>query len=326
MSDRTRDRRRTRRRAPREWDVVVVGSAGTDFVVRGFTLPTAGEAEEGETFLQTVGGKGANLAVAAARVGARVAFVGCVGADARGDQVLERLQGEGVDVRHVVRDPDAPTAAVVIQVDERGRTQSVRAAGAAAQLSWADVARARGLLQSARIVACVRTLPDAVLVAAATLARSEGAEVYLDVAWPGPISDELLRLSDVCRANAREAEAVTRTRVEDERSARVAAAALTARGARVAVVSAPDGNGVLAPAGWSWLPTLAVDVVDTTGAGDAFGGVLASELARGALLEEAVAMGHAAAALTTTRLGGMPSLPQREEITELCRKLAASVA
>ena len=317
---------RGRRRTPPEWDVVVVGSAGTDFVVRGPALPTAGEAEEGDTFLESVGGKGANLAVAAARVGARVAFVGCVGTDARGDRVLERLQSEGVDVSQVVRDPHVATAAVVVQVDGRGGTQSVRAAGAAAQLSWADVERARGLLRRARVVACVRMLPDAVLVAAATLARSEGAEVYLDLAWPGPVTDELLRLSDVCRASAREAEAATRTRVEDEHSARVAAAALTARGARVAVVSASDGNGVLAPAGWSWRPALAVDVVDTTGAGDAFGGAFAAELARGVPLDEAVTMAHAAAALTTTRLGGMPALPGREEITALCRRFAASVA
>ena len=308
----------------REWDVVVVGSAAADVVVRSAILPCPGDAEEGGEFLETVGGKGANLAVAAARLGARVAFVGCVGADARGDRVLARLTAEGVDVGHVVRDADASTAVVVIQVDWRGETQSVRVAGAAARLSWADVERARALLRRARVVACVRTVPEEAVQVAAALGREAGAEVYLDVAVPSRVGDDLLRLVDIVRANAREAECVTGTRVESARSARQAAEALCARGARVAVVGTSGGNGVLSPDGWVWLPTLAVDVVDTTGAGDAFGGALAAELADGAPLADAAVAAHVASAFATTKLGGMDALPKRDEISELHRTFATT--
>lgn len=314
-----------RRLAQKEWDVVVVGSATTDFVVRAGELPDAGGAEEGDTFLDAVGGKGANLAVAAARLGARAAFVGCVGADARGERVVERLGAEGVDVRCVARDPDTATAAVVIHVDRHGQTRSVRAAGAAERLSWADVERARGLLRQARVVACVRTVPDAALQAAAEIARAAGAEVYLDVAMPRRPEDELLRACDLVRANAREAEVASGVRVSGERSAREAAEALRARGARTALVAASGGDGVLSTAGWQWLPKVDVEVVDTTGAGDAFGGALCAELACGTALEDAVVVANAAAALATTKLGGMDALPRREDVFRLRRELAERV-
>jgi ribokinase len=133
-----------------EWDVVVLGGANLDYLARGSRLPRPGDTVRGDEFQETPGGKGANQALAAARLGARVALIARVGDDARGTGMLERLLAEGVDARYVLRDPGAPTGVAVIQVDRRGEKQILTAPGANCRLSVEDVERAAPALRDFR--------------------------------------------------------------------------------------------------------------------------------------------------------------------------------
>ncbi len=156
------------------WDVVVVGSANTDFLIRGPKLPAAGETVGGDEFHEGAGGKGANQAVAAARLGARTALVARLGRDRRGDELAARLAAEGVDLRHAARDADAPTGAAVIMVDSRGEKSILIAPGANGRMSAADVDAAAGMIQAARVVLCQLEVPLDAVLTACRLARAAG--------------------------------------------------------------------------------------------------------------------------------------------------------
>ena len=301
-----------------EWDVVVVGSANTDFLIRGPKLPGPGETATGEEFHEGAGGKGANQAVAAARLGARTALVARVGRDRRGDELLRGLTAEGVDLRQVARDPDAPTGAAVIMVDRQGEKTILIAPGANGRLGVADVDAAAGMIQAARVVLCQLEVPVDAVLAAARLARAAGARVVLDPAPARPLPDELLRLLDVIRPNAGEAETLTGVKVRDRKSARQAADVLLGRGVgAVAVQAGDEGNLLVWPGGECWMPKIPVKSVDATGAGDALAGGLAVMLAEGRPLEEAGPFANAAAALKTTAVGAQAGLPRRDAVLRL---------
>jgi ribokinase len=307
------------------WDVVVVGGANTDYLVRGPRLPRAGETVVGDVFQPAPGGKGANQAVAAARLGARVAFVARLGLDDRGDEVLGRLAAEGVDARQVTRDADAPTGVALIMVGEGGEKQMLTAPGANRHLAVADLRAAERTIAAARVVLVQLEAPLDAVGAALRLGRDAGARVVLDPAPapPTPLPDELLRLVDVIKPNAGEARALTGVSVGDRRSAREAAERLLERGVRAAAVQAGDeGNLLVSHDGEYWLPKIPVASVDATGAGDAFAAAIAVMLAEGRSLEEAGRFANAAA-LTTTALGAQAALPRRENVLALLARGAA---
>jgi ribokinase len=301
-----------------EWDVVVLGGANLDYLARGSRLPRPGDTVQGDEFQEAPGGKGANQAVAAARLGARVALIARVGDDARGTALLERLLAEGVDARHVLRDSQAPTGVAVIQVDRRGEKQILTAPGANRSLSVEDVERAAPALRAARVALFQLETPLESVTAAARVAREAGARVVLDPAPAVPLPDELLRMLDVIRPNAGEAQVLTGAAVSDRASAGAAARQLLARGVAAAIVQAGNDGDLLV---WSddelWLPRLPVESVDSTGAGDAFAGALSVMLAEGRPLPEAARFASAAAALATTKLGAQAALPRREAIQAL---------
>jgi ribokinase len=273
---------------------------------------------QGSEFQEAPGGKGANQAVAASRLGARVALVARVGADARGDAIVERLESESVDVRFVLRNADAPTGVAVIQVDEHGEKQILTSPGANLRLSDGDVLGAAAAIRAARVVLAQLETPLEAVTAAARLAREAGARFVLDPAPPTPLPDELLRLVDVIRPNAGEARVLTGVPVRDGPSARAAARALLERGVGAAVVQAGDaGNLLVWRAGERLFPKIPVKSVDATGAGDAFAAALAVMIAEGRTLDEAGSFASAAAALTTTKLGAQAALPRRDEVLAL---------
>jgi ribokinase len=307
--------------------VVVVGGANTDYLVRGPRLPKPGETVQGDVFEPTdAGGKGANQAVAAVRLGARVAFVGRVGADSRGEALLRRLNAEGVIVDHVAIDKRAATGVALIGVDEGGEKQILVAPGANLRLSASDVKRARSLLQNARILLLQFEVPMKANLAAARLAHRTGVPVVLDPAPPGRAPNALLRLVSVIRPNEHEAEALTGVKVSSRASARKAANRLLAHGIRATVIAAgADGNLVVWRNGRGrykelWLPKLPVKTIDATGAGDAFAAGLAVALAENHSMTEAAVFANAAAALTTTKLGAQPALPKRGTVLGLLRR------
>ena len=299
-------------------DIVVVGGANTDYLVRVPRLPALGDTAEGEVFQAAPGGKGANQAVAAARLGLRVALVARIGVDDRGRTLCARVAAEGVETRYLMRDTEAATGVALIMVNNRGEKQILTAPGANRRVTVADVKAAAAAIARARVVLLQCEIPLAAVMTAARLGHDAGARVVLDPAPSTVLPDELLRLVDIIKPNAREATALTGVRVQDRPSARTAAQRLLARGVgAVAVQAGADGNLLVWRDGECWLPHLPVASVDATGAGDAFAANLAVGLAEGRSWAEVGPTANAAAALTTTVLGAQAGLPKRGAVLAL---------
>ncbi|MEE9207304.1 MAG: ribokinase [Gemmatimonadota bacterium] len=298
--------------------IVVVGSSNTDFVVRVPNIPSPGETVLGTTFATVAGGKGANQAVAAARLGAAVAFVARVGSDAWGDAALEAYSGEGINTEYVVRDLEVPSGIALIAVDDRGENAIAVADGANGRLSRADVdAAAPGIREADVIVLQLETPLDTVRYAA-ELGADGGAWVILNPApASGPLDRALLRHVSVLTPNLGEAAILSGQSVGDAGEALSAARHLRAQGA-VNVVVTMGANGVLVEGedASGEIPAPSVQAVDTTAAGDAFTGALAVALGEGRPLLEAARFAVQAAAASVTRPGAQPSLPTREELLD----------
>jgi len=278
-------------------DVFVIGSINVDLVVRAETLPGPGETVTGGTFERHGGGKSANQAVAAARAGAAVRMIGAVGDDELGAEALGQLAAEGIDVSRVQR-LDAPTGVALIAVDAAGENQIAVASGANAALSEEAVEAAlEGATGGVALLAL--EVPDAAVLAGARAARAAGLTVVVNPAPARPLGDELLGLAPILTPNGGEAAALSG---EDEPEA--AARALAARtGAPVVVTVGADGALLVDDGAVERIPAPRVEAVDTTGAGDAFNGALAAELAGGATLADAVRSAVAVAAESVRRPG-----------------------
>src|SRR5436190_12721985 len=295
-----------------KYDIVVIGGANTDYLVRGQRLPQPGETLDGTEFLTAGGGKGANQAVAAARLGARVAFVACLGRDPRGDELERLLRAEGIDTRHIYRDPTAPSGVALVMVDKSGEKQILCCPGANHKLTVARIRAAASLIRQARVLLMQFEVPMSAVLAAAKIAHAADVRVVLDPAPPAKAPAALLKLVDVIRPNASEAKALTGVTVDDVKSARRAAQKLFARGVQaVAVEAGKDGDLLVWHDGEKLLKRLKVKTVDATGAGDAFAAGFSVALAEGRTYTDAAAFANAAAPLATTKFGAIPAMPRR---------------
>lgn len=302
----------------RKWDVVVVGGANTDYLVRGDKLPQPGETVDGEEFLSAGGGKGANQAVAAARLGARVAFIACLGDDERGDELEKLLRAEGVNTKHVHRDRKAPTGVALVMVDKSGEKQISCAPGANHKLSPSRIRAAASLIKQAKVLLTQFEVPMPTVLAAAKIAHAAGVRIVLDPAPPAKARAALLKLVDIIRPNSNEAKALTGFEVKDVKSARRAAQRLFKYGIQAAAIQAGNvGDLIVWGGGERLVPRLKVKTVDATGAGDAFAAGFAVALAEGRAYAAASAFANAAAALATTKFGAMPAMPRRGEVLRL---------
>ena len=296
------------------FDVIVIGGLNTDFTARGAALPRPGETKDGETFLIGPGGKGANQAVAIARLGARVALIGAVGDDDRGRELVERVRAEGVNVEHVRFVERVASGAAVIHVDERAQKQIFAVPGANHSLTVGNVRDALSAI-TAGVVLAQLEVPVECVETAFRWARENGATTVLDPAPAIPLPDTLLSIVDVLKPNAGEAGVLTGMRISDRQSARAAARKLRDRGVgSVAIAAGDEGNLLMSTQAEHWMPRIKVNSVDATGAGDAFAGTLATFLARGRPLIEAATNANAAAALKTTKLGAQAGLPREDEL------------
>lgn len=294
--------------------VVVAGSINVDLIVGVARLPTAGETVLGDRFVQQNGGKSANQAVAARRVGAHVVMLGAVGDDALGQSALEGLAAEGVDVSACRRVAGVHTGLALIVVDAAGENQIAVASGANARLDGRMVAEQTRALPRAPGSVCLIgfEVGDDAVVAAARWAGEQGLRIVLNPAPARPIPTEVLAWHPVLTPNASEAEQLT-----GAADPAVAAERLSARTGAPVVVSLGAEGALLWSAGRAQrLPATPVRPVDTTGAGDALNGILAAELARGATLEDALRWAMVGAALKTTRPGAQAGLPSRAAIAE----------
>ncbi|MDW8320162.1 MAG: ribokinase [Armatimonadota bacterium] len=297
--------------------VVVVGSANMDMVVRAPRIPRPGETIVGLQFVMVAGGKGANQAVAAARLGAHVTFVARVGNDLFGAHNLEGYQQEGIDCRFIVRDEESPSGVALIAVDAEGQNAIVVAPGANMRLTPEDVARAEEEFARADVVLAQLEVPIPAVTRTAELAHKHGKRMILNPA-PAPrhpLPPELLQHVDILTPNETEAQALCNA--PDYASPESMAQALRALGVPVVIITLGD-QGVLLQdaAGMQRMPAHPVQAIDTTAAGDAFAGALAVALAEGESVEEAVQFAQRAAALSVTRLGAQPSLPYRAEVDD----------
>jgi ribokinase len=297
--------------------VLVVGSANVDFTVAASRLPVPGETVTDGTLLVNHGGKGANQAVAARRLGAEVRLVGCVGRDASGAAIRAALAGEGIGVDGLVESDAAATGTALIVVDAAGRNQIAVAPGANRALT-ADHVRARAEdFAWADVVACVLEIPRPTVAVALAMAREHGSRTVLNPAPVPPERLEVLPLVDYLTPNAGEAARLSGVPVSGRADALPAARVLRDAGARTVIVTLGEDGVVACAEETITLPAFAVTAVDTTAAGDAFNAGLAVALAEGDALRDALRFASATAALTCTRRGAQDSLPQRREVERL---------
>jgi ribokinase len=297
--------------------IVVVGSLNADLVVRTPRFPAPGETTTGTEFAVYPGGKGANQAVAAARLGGRVVMVGCVGRDDHGRLLRASLKASEVDDGAVIDDEDAATGVAVIAIDASGQNQIVLAPGANRRLRPGDVERQRALIESAVVLLLQLEVPPETVEAAARIAHRAGIAVVLD---PAPARHEaltLLPLVDFVTPNETELRILAGvppgpTSFDD--AARMARS-LVGQGARcvIAKLGKAGAHAVSAEGEWTW-PGHAVHAVDTTAAGDAWNGAFAVALAEGRTPREAGPFANAAAAISVTRAGAQPSMATRDEV------------
>jgi ribokinase len=298
-------------------DVVVVGGANTDFVAKASRLPRPGETFSGEAFLEAPGGRGATQAVAAARLGCRSVLVSAVGNDRRGRTLVGQLDRESVRTTYVIEKARAETGAAVVHVDKSGEHQLLTVPGANRLLSDMDVERACGRIERARVVLAQLEVPASAVTVAFKWARGVGAKTILDPAPPVSLQSSLLSLVDVITPTAEDAKTLTGLTVRDRGSARRAAQILIDRGVGAVTIQAgSEGHLVVWKDGEHFLPRIAVESEDVTGAADAFAGALAASLARDRSLVEAATFAHAAAALSTKKVGAQAGLPREPEVRE----------
>jgi ribokinase len=295
--------------------ILVVGSANVDYTVALARLPQPGETVTNGSLLVNHGGKGANQAVAARRLGAEVRLIACVGEDAAGRAIRDALAAEGIDVAGVATTAEAATGTALIVVDAEGRNQIAVAPGANRRLDVPMVAGRRADFEWAQVLVCQLETPVDTVRWALEEARRCGATTILN---PAPVPDspiDVWPLVDYLTPNAGEAERLGGVRVSDRASAGDAARALQRYGVGVVVVTlGADGVMCLATRDVFHVPGFEVPVLDTTAAGDTFNAGLAVALAERTSLGEALRFANAAAALACTRRGAQPSLPDRAAV------------
>jgi ribokinase len=301
--------------------ITVVGSSNTDMIIKVPRLPVPGETVLGGNFTVALGGKGANQAVAAARVGGDVTFVGRIGNDVFGEEALKGLKEDGINIHYTVKDPLVPTGIAQIVVDEDGKNIIAVAPGANQNLCEQDIINARKAILASDMLLLQLEIPIQTVRFAAKLAFENNVKVMLNPAPAHPLDDELLSYISVLTPNKLEAESLTGISITDERSVELAGRILLEHGlARVIITLGSRGSMVIDNGGAEHVPAFRIKSVDTTAASDVFNGALAVALAEGKNFYESVRFGNAAAAISATRLGAQPSIPRREEVLEMLRK------
>jgi len=300
-------------------EILVVGSLNMDLVVQVDRTPAGGETVTGGDLKTIPGGKGANQSAAAARLGAQVAMVGCVGDDAFGPHLIDNLRRQGVDTSHVSVVAACATGTAMITVDRAGQNSIIVSPAANGRLGRDEIDGMEALWRQARLLLLQLETPMDTVLYAAEMAVRHGVQVILNPAPAQPLAPELLARVHYLIPNESEATLLTGIEVRDLASAERAARQLLRRGVPVVILTLGASGALLCTSdGAIHVPARQVQVVDTTAAGDAFIGGLAAALARGASLEEAVHYAATAGTLAVTRFGAQTSLPSAAELRAFC--------
>lgn len=295
--------------------IVVIGSSNTDMVIYTSRFPGPGETILGGRFLMNAGGKGANQAVAAARTGGNVSFIGKVGNDLFGKQAVQNLRKEGIDVSPVIIDLENASGIAQILVDETGENMIVVAPGANMALGVEDLGTMDHYLKEAEILLMQMEIPLSAIEYAAKTGFRNGKKVILNPAPAMLLPEDLYPCLYMITPNAGEAELLTGVKVTDEHTAGKAAEILKAKGVKTVIITLGSKGAYLSADGVTGLiPVPEVKAVDTTAAGDTFNGALAVALTAGSDLESAVRFANKAASIAVTRPGAQSSVPYLKEI------------
>jgi ribokinase len=300
-------------------NIVVVGSINMDLVVRMPRIPRPGETLLEGNFKMFPGGKGANQAVAAARLGAHVTMIGCVGSDSFGQEMQAALAREGIDTTHILTDPDEATGVALIQVDAQGQNSIAVASGANFRLTSADVEKAMQTIGEFDALVMPLETPLDTIYAAARIASNKGAKIILNPAPAKVLDKDLLELVDVLVPNEYEIGLLAGIQMQSASEIYDAAHTLLSLGANNLMVTMGSKGAILfneKTIQGMIIPTYPVQVVDTTAAGDCFVGALAVAICEEEPLLVAAEFASAAAALSVTRVGAQPSLPYRKEVEQ----------
>ncbi len=296
-------------------EIVVVGSCNVDLITYTVRFPKVGETIEGTDFKQGFGGKGANQAVAAAKLGAKVAMIARLGMDGFGTQTLENFKTQNVDASFVTQLEGVPSGVAPIFVNAQGQNFIVIVSGANAKLEPEDLEPAKELLTHAKFVICQLEIKQQTVLEAFKIARAAGVKTILNPAPAAPLLPGLLELTDLILPNETELELLTGKPVRDVLEARDAARSLIAVGAKEVIVTLGERGALhVTPERALHHQPRVVRAIDSTGAGDAFIGALVSALSRGLDMQQAIEFANAAAAVSVTRTGTQTSFATLEEL------------
>lgn len=295
--------------------IVVVGSTNTDMVVKTERFPDPGETVLGGEFFMNLGGKGANQAVAAARLGAEVHFITKVGDDVFGQNAIKQLKKENIDASAIAIDPNENSGVALITVDKNGENNIVVASGANAALNFDDSDVLERTITSDTIVLMQLEIPLSTIEQVCLFAKEKGATIVLNPAPATTLSESILKSVDIITPNQREAEMLSGIAVTDEETAKLAAAKISSIGPKVVLITMGAQGAYLYTKDVStFMQAYKVTAVDTTAAGDVFNGALVVGLSKGESLPEAMDLACKAAALAVTRIGAQASAPTLAEV------------
>ena len=295
--------------------ILVVGSSNTDMVIKAAHLPRPGETILGGTFFMNPGGKGANQAVAIARLAGPVTFICTTGSDIFGHQSQQLFEEEGINTSYVFSDSGNPSGVALITVDEKAENCIVVASGANANLLPSDLEKAEEAIERADLVLMQLEVPMETVCFVADIAWQKGKKVILNPAPAHPLPADLLRHLYLITPNETEAEMITGVKITDESSAGEAARALSGMGVQHVIITLGSKGALIYSNGKAeMVPALKVEAVDTTAAGDVFNGALTVALSEGRSLKEAARFACKASAISVTRVGAQSSAPYRNEV------------
>ena len=286
-----------------------------DLVAKAPRIPVIGETLTGTDFFMIPGGKGANQAVAAAKLGGNVVFVAKLGKDVFASKSLENFKSVNINTKHVEQLDDVPSGIAIIAIDDNGKNIIIVVPGANGKLSPTDVDKAESDIANAGVVVCQLEIPLETVEYAAKISHKNNVPFILDPAPAQPLSDELLSMVDVIKPNETEAETLTGIKVVDQTSANKAADVLLSKGVKNVIITLGEKGFVIANnEAKELIGRIKVQAVDSTAAGDAFTGSLAYGLSTGKSLKDAAIYANAVAALSVTRIGAQSSMPTKEEV------------